>query len=75
MTVQQAAQELGVSARRVRQLIEGGVLIAEALNPRLWLVERASVDRYQQTRRPAGRPTGDAGGSARNRQAQPDEER
>jgi excisionase family DNA binding protein len=55
-TVAGAAAELGVSPRRVLQLIATGVLRAESINPRLYLVERASVERYRRDRRPPGRP-------------------
>ena len=56
MRVTEAAAALGVTTRRVRQLIEEGVLKAESLSPRMYLVERASVEAYARTRRPAGRP-------------------
>jgi excisionase family DNA binding protein len=56
LRVADAALELGVTTRRVRQLIAGGRLRAEPLTPRLYLVERESVERYKRTRRPPGRP-------------------
>ena len=56
--VADAAVELGVTTRRVRQLIARGVLRAGRLSPRLYLIERDTVKRYARTRRPAGRPTG-----------------
>lgn len=56
MRVTEAAVVLGVTTRRIRQLIEVGVLSAEALSPRMYLVGRASVESYQRTRRPVGRP-------------------
>ena len=58
MRVADAAIALGVTTRRVRQLITRGVLRAERLSPRLYLVEHETVDRYARTRRPAGRPSG-----------------
>jgi excisionase family DNA binding protein len=56
LRVAEAASELGVSARRVRQLIMAGALQAQRLSPRLYLVERTSVERYKGLRRSAGRP-------------------
>ena len=54
--VADAAVELGVTPRRVRQLIARGVLRAELLSPRLYLVERESVERHKRARRLPGRP-------------------
>ncbi len=47
MTVAQAAAELGMSARAVRNRIERGEMKAERLNPRLLLIPRAEVDRWR----------------------------
>jgi excisionase family DNA binding protein len=48
MTVAQAAAELGMSARAVRNRIERGEMKAEQLNPRLLLIPRAEVDRWRE---------------------------
>jgi excisionase family DNA binding protein len=56
MLVKDAARELGVSDQQVRQLIRRARLVGEQLTPRLYLVERASVEAYKRERRPAGRP-------------------
>jgi excisionase family DNA binding protein len=56
MLVKDAARELGVTDQHVRQLIRRARLIGEQLSPRLYLVERASVEAYKRERRPAGRP-------------------
>ena len=56
MRVAEAAAELGVSPRRVRQLIERGQIRAEAITRRLYLVENTSIDSYKVARRPRGRP-------------------
>jgi excisionase family DNA binding protein len=56
MLVSQAAVELNVSMRRVRQLIEHKVLEATPVGKRLWLVTKESVDYYKTARRPRGRP-------------------
>jgi excisionase family DNA binding protein len=54
--VTEAAAQLGISRRRILQLINEGRLQAEPLGPRFLVVERASVEEYQRLRRPAGRP-------------------
>lgn len=56
MRVADVAGELGVSGQHVRQLIRREILRAERLSPRLYMVERASVEAYKEGRRPAGRP-------------------
>jgi excisionase family DNA binding protein len=56
MPTVQAANELGVTEGRVRQLIRRGELRAELLRPRFYVVERESVERYKRGRRPRGRP-------------------
>ena len=56
MKVLDAARELGVTDRHVRDLIARGVLRAEPVSRRLYLVERESVERYKRERRRPGRP-------------------
>ena len=56
ITVADAAQELGISRRRVLHLMAAGILEGERLSPRFYLVDRSSVERYKHARRPAGRP-------------------
>ncbi len=51
-----AARELDVTDGRVRQLVRAGLLRAVRIGARTLLVERASVDHYNRTRRPAHRP-------------------
>lgn len=48
MTVTEAAGVLGLSVHGVRSRIERGELKAERVNPRLWLIPRAEVERHQQ---------------------------
>lgn len=48
--VREAASRLGVSIRRVLQLIESGQLKAEQVNSRLWLVSAASCEKLRRTR-------------------------
>lgn len=47
--VQVVAVRLGVTPRRVRQLIASGALVAERVG-RSWLIESASVDDYEAHR-------------------------
>lgn len=48
--VREAANRLGVSIRRVLQLIESGRLKAEQVNARLWLVSAASCEKLRLAR-------------------------
>jgi hypothetical protein len=61
----EAASELRVTPRQVRQLIGAGRLFAEQLSPRLYLVERRSVEEYKLNRRASGRPLGATKGKKR----------
>ncbi len=56
LLVKDAARELGISDQQVRQLIRRARLVGEQLTPRLYLVERASIEAYKRERRSAGRP-------------------
>jgi len=47
MTVQQAAEALGMSVRGIRERIERGDMRAERLGPRLWAIPRDEVERWQ----------------------------
>jgi excisionase family DNA binding protein len=64
MRVVDAAKQLAVTPRQVRKLIGQGALKATQVSPRLYLIERSSVNDYQNRRRPAGRPPRDPFGSA-----------
>ena len=48
ITTTEAGRLLGVTARRVRQLIDEEELVAIRLNPRMMLVSRLSVEKYQR---------------------------
>lgn len=56
LTTAEAAERLGVSTSYISKLISRGRLKARRLGGKVLLVEKASVKRYQQTRRPPGRP-------------------
>lgn len=47
ITVQQAANELRLSARGVRERIERGEMTADQLGPRLWAIAREEVERQR----------------------------
>ena len=55
LSVAEAAQVLGVSARRVRALVESGHLPGRQVGGR-WLLPSGAVDRRQEVRREGGRP-------------------
>ena len=50
ISVRDAARLLGVSRRRVLQMIEAKRLQARQVNPRLWLVSSGSINREQKRR-------------------------
>lgn len=60
MTVGQAAAELGMSPRGVRERIERGEMQAELVTPRLLLIPRAEVERWKALGRPKRGPKGKA---------------
>lgn len=55
MTTHEAADRLGLTARSVARLIKAGTLAATKRGRDYW-IEDAEVERYQSSRRPAGRP-------------------
>jgi len=56
MLVSEAASVLGVSTRRVRQLVEEGRLKHEMLTARLCLLDPVEVRKLAKIERPVGRP-------------------
>lgn len=57
MTVREAATQLGVTVRRVLQLVDAGTIRGVQLNPRLWILDKSDVARYAASdRRPGRRP-------------------
>lgn len=57
LSVDEAANRLGVSRVRIRQLLASGDLLGRRLG-RVWLVDRDSVMRLEGQRRDPGRPVG-----------------
>lgn len=55
LSVAEAAERLGVSVRRVRQLVEEGDLPASRIG-RAWAIDSAAVDRRKEREAPPGRP-------------------
>lgn len=49
LTAEEAARILGLTSRRVRQLIAEGKLEAERKGERMWLIKRESVEAYEQS--------------------------
>ena len=56
ITVAEAAEILGLSVRGVAHRLERGDMVGQKVNPRLWLVPRAEVERWQQLPRPKRGP-------------------
>ena len=54
LTTQQVADELGVSRRRVNELIKLGTLQAEKFG-NAWQVDSSSIEAYKNSPRKAGR--------------------
>lgn len=54
LTVQEAAELKGVDARTVRGWIQRGLIQAEQVNPRLWLIAADTVKDFQPPT--SGRP-------------------
>lgn len=57
MTVAEAARNIGITERRVRQLIDSGEIEGTLITPRLWLVTKKSVETFMRKSPPKlGRP-------------------
>ncbi|HEY6403442.1 MAG TPA: helix-turn-helix domain-containing protein [Blastocatellia bacterium] len=56
VTTVTAADRLGISRKRVFQLIQEGRLQATQYG-RSWLIPLAEVEKYERERKPAGRPS------------------
>jgi excisionase family DNA binding protein len=58
LTAAEAATLLGLPGRTVRNRLQRGIMRGVAVNPRLWLVSRAEVERWREVGklRRGGRP-------------------
>ena len=70
VTIAEAAQLLDISPAGVRKAIQQRLLAPLRLSPRVVLIARAEVERYQRERRPPHRPAG-----AKDRQRRRDRQR
>lgn len=58
LTVEEAATLAGVSGANIRKLCIAEKLRCKRFGPRVWQVERASVEAYASTLQPKGWPRG-----------------
>ena len=58
-TTKEAAESLGISSSRVRQLIRSGRIKATKLQAGLWLIEEEEIKNFSSLTRRAGRPRKD----------------
>ena len=56
LTVQETAEELGLTIRGVQNRLLRGVMQGERVSPRLWMIPRSEVDRWREVGKlPRGR--------------------
>jgi excisionase family DNA binding protein len=56
LSVEEAAAELGLTSRRVRQICEQGT-IGQRVGG-VWIIERRELEKFKRLDRPRGRPKG-----------------
>lgn len=56
VSVQEAAEIIGCTVGRVRQMLIGGILKGEKLNARAWAVDRKNAEKIAKTPQEKGRP-------------------
>lgn len=56
LTVSQAADKIGCTPRRVRQMIDSGILAGEQMSNWLWMIPKKAVDKIAKTPAKTGRP-------------------
>jgi excisionase family DNA binding protein len=56
LTVQQAAEVIGCTGGRVRQMLLAGELQGVKFNARAWMIPKKSAAKMARTPRPVGRP-------------------
>lgn len=57
ITVEEAAELIGVTAQYVRQLIRAGMFESRRVGNRLWLVNRLSLEGWERKRKRREKPT------------------
>jgi len=56
LSVPEAAEALNITGGRIRQLLANGEIVGHKLGLKNWAIPASEVERYQQHRRPPGRP-------------------
>lgn len=56
LTATEAAELIGCSSARVRQMIQQGVIKGKKLSPRMWLIARADAEKVRNLPYKTGRP-------------------
>jgi hypothetical protein len=56
ISVEKAAEIIGVTTGRVRQLLRGGLLVGQKFSPRTWVVDERSAQKVRKTQHSVGRP-------------------
>ena len=56
LTAAEAADRIGCSDARVRQMIRDGEIQAEKISPRMWLIQKSEVERVRKIPYTTGRP-------------------
>jgi hypothetical protein len=56
MNVREAAQEIGVTPGRVRQMLVDGDIVGVQANPRAWMIHEDEVARVAKQKYTTGRP-------------------
>lgn len=56
LTVSQAAEAIGCTPGRVRQMLRGGALTGEKMSEWLWMIPKKAVERIAKNPAKTGRP-------------------
>jgi hypothetical protein len=56
ISAEQAADIIGVTTGRIRQLLRAGVLSGVKINARAWVVDERSAQKVRKTQHSGGRP-------------------
>ena len=56
LNVEEAAEVIGVTTGRVRQMLRDGEMHGKKANERAWMVDKAEVDRVAAEEKKTGRP-------------------